>query len=176
MTLRMLTYQNINSSERAEYAPYYHTSVGVAFSILSLLGKKDISCLSLMFVCFPGTVGNSLTLVVVGRTRRLYNHCTPLLSSLAVANLLGCVSSLPVISHNALTSSQANIFTSALTCKLLSMELHALFGISFGIKFRKNFGYFNPVICLLIPATVAAISVVQSIVVWTNGSSKLLNK
>ena len=54
LTLRMLTYQNINSSERAEYAPYYDTSVGVAFSILSLLGKKDISCLSLMFVCPQG--------------------------------------------------------------------------------------------------------------------------
>ena len=50
-----------------------------------------------------GTVGNSLALVVLGRTRRLYNHCTPLLSSLAVGNLLGCVSSLPLISHNALT-------------------------------------------------------------------------
>ena len=35
-------------------------------------------------VPIPGTLGNGLTVVVLARTRRLYNHCTPLLMSLAV--------------------------------------------------------------------------------------------
>ena len=80
-------------------------------------------------ILMTGSLGNSLTLMVLGKSRRLYNHCTPLLCSLAVGNLLGCLTSLPVISHNALT---ATTLTSTFTCKLLSLELHALFGISFG--------------------------------------------
>ena len=34
-----------------------------------------------------GTLGNGLTVVVLARTRRLYNHCTPLLMSLAVGEM-----------------------------------------------------------------------------------------
>ena len=33
---------------------------------------------------FSGSLGNILTIVVIGRTRRLYNHCTPFLLSLAI--------------------------------------------------------------------------------------------
>ena len=29
-------------------------------------------------------MGNSVTIVVIGRTRRLYNHCTPFLLNLAI--------------------------------------------------------------------------------------------
>lgn len=38
-------------------------------------------------VTIPGTLGNGLTVVVLARTRRLYNHCTPLLMSLAVGEM-----------------------------------------------------------------------------------------
>ena len=52
-----------NLTSGAVYGRQYDLSVGTAFLVLALLG----------------TVGNSLTLVVIGRTRRLYNHCTPFL-------------------------------------------------------------------------------------------------
>lgn len=119
------------------YGSKYDTFVGVVFLVVSFLG----------------TIGNSLTLVVLARTKRLYNHCTPFLFSLAVGNLCGCVTSLPVVSHNALLGT---MLKSRILCRLMSMELHALFGISF--------------------ATVAAISAIQCLVVWSKGSSKLLNK
>jgi hypothetical protein len=39
----------------------------------------------------PGTVGNGLTILVIGRTRRLYNHCTPFLLSLAIGGEINVV-------------------------------------------------------------------------------------
>jgi len=119
------------------YGQYYDPVFGIIFLVLSVLG----------------TVGNGLTLIVLTRTKRLYNHCTPFLISLAVGNLLGCMTSLPLVSFNALYHSTLH---SRFWCKLVSMELHALFGISF--------------------VTVAAISFIQSLVVWTKGSSSFLNK
>ena len=50
VTELMLKYQNINYTERTEYAPYYDTSVGVAFSILSVLGEQTMS---LVYLCLP---------------------------------------------------------------------------------------------------------------------------
>ena len=76
-----------------------------------------------------GTFGNGLTVVVIHRTRRLHNHCTPLLLNLAIGNLLCCTTSMPVMAHQALIQSPINF--PILVCKLLSLELHSLFGVSF---------------------------------------------
>ena len=43
-------------------------------------------------------------------------------------NLVGCLTSLPVVAHNALLDT---LLSPGVLCKLLSMELHALFGVSF---------------------------------------------
>ena len=79
------------------------------------------------------------------------------------------MTSLPVVAHNAIVGK--HVFT-LFTCKVLSMELHALFGVSFGkiiqIKIMETM--------ILFLATLAAISFIRAIVVWTNGTSKWLNK
>ena len=41
---------------------------------------------------------------------------------------MGCLTSLPVVAHNALLDT---LLSPGVLCKLLSMELHALFGVSF---------------------------------------------
>ena len=61
-----------------------------------------------------------------------------------MGNLVCCLSSLPLVSLSALLG---RFPLSPTTYKLLSLELHALFGVSF--------------------ATVAAISLVRAVVVWT---------
>ena len=72
------------------YGDQYDLAVGVSFLLLSVLG------IYLQFYIEPsgdhgdsilGTLGNGLTVVVLARTRRLYNHCTPLLMSLAVGEM-----------------------------------------------------------------------------------------
>ena len=35
----------------------------------------------------PGTVGNILTILVIGKTKHLFNHCTPLLLNLAMGKI-----------------------------------------------------------------------------------------
>ena len=80
-----------------------------------------------MFV--PGTLGNTLTVLVIWKTRRLHNHCTTFLLNLATSNLLCCATSMPVMAHQALIRSPIKF--PILVCKLLSLELHSLFGVSF---------------------------------------------
>ena len=71
------------------YGDQYDLAVGVAFLLLSVLGTIYNSILNHpeIMVTIPGTLGNGLTVVVLARTRRLYNHCTPLLMSLAVGEM-----------------------------------------------------------------------------------------
>ena len=45
----------------------------------------------------PGTLGNTLTVLVIWKTRRLHNHCTTFLLNLALSNLLCCATSMPVM-------------------------------------------------------------------------------
>ena len=66
----------------------------VAFSfgfMISSPGQLDEA----MFV--PGTLGNTLTVLVIWKTRRLHNHCTTFLLNLALSNLLCCATSMPVM-------------------------------------------------------------------------------
>ena len=74
------------------YGDQYDLAVGVAFLLLSILGTIYNSTLNHpeIMVTTPGTLGNGLTVVVLARTRRLYNHCTPLLMSLAVGEMTPC--------------------------------------------------------------------------------------
>ena len=71
------------------YGDQYDLAVGVSFLLLSILGTIYNSTLNHqeIMVTTPGTLGNGLTVVVLARTRRLYNHCTPLLMSLAVGEM-----------------------------------------------------------------------------------------
>ena len=87
-------------------------------------------------------------------------------------NLVGCLTSLPVVAHNALLDT---LLSPGVLCKLLSMELHALFGVSFcritSLHLAAMFGC-----SFLILATLAAIAAIQALVVWSKGTSKFLNK
>ena len=69
------------------YGDQYDLAVGVSFLLLSILGIYSTLNHQEIMVTTPGTLGNGLTVVVLARTRRLYNHCTPLLMSLAVGEM-----------------------------------------------------------------------------------------
>ena len=71
------------------YGDQYDLAVGVSFLLLSILGTIYNYTLNHqeIIITIPGTLGNGLTVVVLARTRRLYNHCTPLLMSLAVGEM-----------------------------------------------------------------------------------------
>ena len=69
------------------YGDQYDLAVGVSFLLLSVLGIYSTLNHPEIMVTTPGTLGNGLTVVVLARTRRLYNHCTPLLMSLAVGEM-----------------------------------------------------------------------------------------
>jgi len=122
-------------------------------------GSYDLAVgLCYLFLSILGSVGNLYTVVVIGRTRWLYNHCTPFLLSLAIGNLLCCLTTIPIVSYTALTFKPEDypIGGHIMACKLLSLELHTLFGVSYG--------------------TLAAISIVRCMVVWTNGNSPFLGR
>ena len=86
---------------------------------------------------------------------------------------MGCLTSLPVVAHNALLDT---LLSPGVLCKLLSMELHALFGVSFC---RIFFFVMYNITRVQFPnfiATLAAIAAIQALVVWSKGTSKFLNK
>ena len=56
----------------------------ITSDLLSTLNHQEIMVTDVPIL---GTLGNGLTVVVLARTRRLYNHCTPLLMSLAVGEM-----------------------------------------------------------------------------------------
>ena len=62
---------------------------------------------------------------------------------------------------------------SMLLCKVLSLEIHTLFGVSYGKLFWI---YKTTLSCPLPPVSLAAISIVRCLVVWTRGNSCWLGR
>ena len=69
--ITMIRYDNINSSVRSEnittvYASYYDTSIGVAFSVLAVLGENILVPTKLIFASrLPRSVSLSLRAMMV---------------------------------------------------------------------------------------------------------------
>ena len=74
---------------------YYGQAIGIFLLVLSVVGEYCGQLDQAMFV--PGTLGNTLTVLVIWKTRRLHNHCTTFLLNLALSNLLCCATSMPVM-------------------------------------------------------------------------------
>jgi len=115
----------------------------------------DISVgLAFSLLTVTGVLGNILTIIVIDRNKHIHNHLTPLLLNLAVGNVICCSSVFPVIAYNSLTST--SILPNNIICSFFKVLLHSFSGFSL--------------------STVAAISVIQCVAVWTNGVSSWLNR
>ena len=74
---------------------------------------------------FKGTFGNLLTIIVMVKTRRLHNFCTPFLINLSVCDALMTVFILPVLGFNGVLGKS---YFPVFLCKVVSIVFHVIIG------------------------------------------------